>query len=108
VVGAAGGIGGFFPPMVMGYVRDHTGTYAPGLLLLAAFILLCLAVDYWVLLRAQQSVSIGKGSPGPSGEDSGQAVRTPSEKRSAACQSLPVPGERFDETNVAAAVDWQR
>ena len=108
VVGAAGGIGGFFPPMVMGYVRDHTGTYAPGLLLLAAFILLCLAVDYWVLLRAQQSVSTGKGSPGPLGEDSGQAVRTPSEKRSAACQSLPVPGERFDETNVAAAVDWQR
>lgn len=60
VVGAAGGIGGFFPPMVMGYVRDHTGSYALGLLLLAAFILLCLAVDYLVLLRHGRGASVGE------------------------------------------------
>jgi len=28
VVGCAGGLGGFFPPLVMGFVRDHTGSYA--------------------------------------------------------------------------------
>ncbi len=31
VVGAAGGLGGFFLPSVLGAVRDVTGSYAPGL-----------------------------------------------------------------------------
>jgi len=31
VVGAAGGLGGFFLPSVLGAVRDATGSYAPGL-----------------------------------------------------------------------------
>lgn len=33
-VGAAGGLGGFFPPLVMGAVFEATGSYAIGLLLL--------------------------------------------------------------------------
>jgi NNP family nitrate/nitrite transporter-like MFS transporter len=36
VVGAAGGLGGFVPPLVMGSVYGSTGSYALGLLLLAA------------------------------------------------------------------------
>jgi MFS transporter, NNP family, nitrate/nitrite transporter len=36
VVGAAGGLGGFFPPLVMGVVYGAFGTYTIGLLLLAA------------------------------------------------------------------------
>lgn len=36
VVGAAGGLGGYFPPLVMGVVYEATGDYAIGLLLLAA------------------------------------------------------------------------
>ena len=36
IVGAAGGLGGFFLPTVLGAAKDLTGTYAPGLLLLAA------------------------------------------------------------------------
>jgi NNP family nitrate/nitrite transporter-like MFS transporter len=36
VVGAAGGLGGFFPPLVMGSVYGLTGSYLIGLLLLAA------------------------------------------------------------------------
>ncbi len=36
VVGAAGGLGGYFPPLVMGAVFQLTGSYAVGLLLLAA------------------------------------------------------------------------
>lgn len=51
VVGAAGGLGGFFPPMVMGLVRDATGSYAIALVLLAAFLVAALATDIAVLLR---------------------------------------------------------
>jgi NNP family nitrate/nitrite transporter-like MFS transporter len=36
VVGAAGGLGGFVPPLVMGSVYGHLGSYAAGLLALAA------------------------------------------------------------------------
>lgn len=36
VVGAAGGLGGFFPPLVMGAVYGATGSYLIGFLLLAA------------------------------------------------------------------------
>ena len=35
VVGAAGGMGGFFLPSMLGAVKDATGTYAPGLRILA-------------------------------------------------------------------------
>jgi MFS transporter, NNP family, nitrate/nitrite transporter len=35
VVGAAGGLGGFFPPLVMGVVKEATGGYALGFVLLA-------------------------------------------------------------------------
>ena len=39
IVGAAGGLGGFFLPSVLGAVRDYYGSYAPGLVLFtAAFI----------------------------------------------------------------------
>ena len=44
VVGAAGGLGGFFPPLVMGIVKSATGGYALGFVLLAAVAVLCLAV----------------------------------------------------------------
>jgi NNP family nitrate/nitrite transporter-like MFS transporter len=36
VVGAAGGLGGFFPPLVMGIAMSVTGSYTIGFLLLAA------------------------------------------------------------------------
>ncbi|RDI73498.1 Nitrate/nitrite transporter [Gaiella occulta] len=44
IVGAAGGLGGFFPPIVMGIVKDHFDTYALGFVGLFAFCLFCLAV----------------------------------------------------------------
>ena len=44
VVGAAGGLGGFFPPLVMGVVKTATGGYALGFALLALMALACLAV----------------------------------------------------------------
>lgn len=44
VVGAAGGLGGFFPPLVMGAVKTATGGYALGFVLLGAVAFVCLAV----------------------------------------------------------------
>jgi MFS transporter, NNP family, nitrate/nitrite transporter len=44
VVGAAGGLGGFFPPLVMGLVKSATGGYALGFALMALVALACLVV----------------------------------------------------------------
>ena len=44
VVGAAGGLGGFFPPLVMAVVKSLTGSYTLGFVLLAAVAALCLVV----------------------------------------------------------------
>jgi MFS transporter, NNP family, nitrate/nitrite transporter len=43
-VGAAGGLGGFFPPLVMGIVKSATGGYALGFILMALVALACLVV----------------------------------------------------------------
>jgi nitrite reductase (cytochrome c-552) len=37
LVDAAGGLGGFFPPLVLGAVRQATGSFTPGFVLLALF-----------------------------------------------------------------------
>lgn len=44
LVGAAGGLGGFFPPLLLGFVKQQTGSFVIGFVLLAAFALCCLAV----------------------------------------------------------------
>ncbi len=44
IVGFVGGLGGFFPPLVMGFVKDLTGSYALGFLGLVAFAAICLFV----------------------------------------------------------------
>jgi NNP family nitrate/nitrite transporter-like MFS transporter len=44
VVGAAGGLGGFFPPLVMGIVKSATGGYGLGFVLMALVAVACLAV----------------------------------------------------------------
>jgi NNP family nitrate/nitrite transporter-like MFS transporter len=44
LVGAAGGLGGFFPPLVLGFVKQQTGSFVPGFLMLSAFCFLCLTV----------------------------------------------------------------
>lgn len=44
LVGAAGGLGGFFPPLIMGAVKDRTGSYALGFILLATIAAFCLAL----------------------------------------------------------------
>ena len=46
LVGAAGGLGGFFPPLVVGSVRQATGAFTWGFILLALFALICLLVAW--------------------------------------------------------------
>jgi NNP family nitrate/nitrite transporter-like MFS transporter len=49
IVGAAGGLGGFFPPLVMGLVRQALGGYALGFALLGLLALICLILNQRVL-----------------------------------------------------------
>lgn len=44
LVGAAGGLGGFFPPLVLGLVKQETGGFVIGFVLLAVFAIICLCV----------------------------------------------------------------
>ncbi len=60
LVGAAGGLGGFFPPLVLGLLRDQMGSFAPGFVLLALFALMCLVLDRRVLVaRARRLAPAG-------------------------------------------------
>ena len=52
LVGAMGGLGGFFPPIELGLVKDATGAYTLGFVLLSAFALVCLAVNYKAFSRS--------------------------------------------------------
>jgi NNP family nitrate/nitrite transporter-like MFS transporter len=62
LVGAAGGLGGFFPPLLMGFVHDITGAYAIGFMLLSEFALLCLLVNVLVLQQRAQAL-MPQGQP---------------------------------------------
>jgi NNP family nitrate/nitrite transporter-like MFS transporter len=44
IVGAAGGLGGFFPPLILGLIKQQTGSFTIGFVLLGVFSLICLAV----------------------------------------------------------------
>ena len=44
LVGAAGGLGGFFPPLVLGMIKQQTGSFTLGFVLLSVFALACLMV----------------------------------------------------------------
>jgi NNP family nitrate/nitrite transporter-like MFS transporter len=44
LVGAAGGLGGFFPPLLLGVIKQQTGSFTFGFVLLGVFSLLCLTI----------------------------------------------------------------
>ena len=58
VVGAAGGLGGFFPPLVIGIVKSATGGYALGFALMALVALACL-----IVLRALRAPQRAEPAP---------------------------------------------
>ncbi|HEY3333565.1 MAG TPA: nitrate/nitrite transporter [Capsulimonadaceae bacterium] len=51
LVGAMGGLGGFFPPLMLGAIKTATGSYDLGFQLLFAFCVMCLLLDYFILVR---------------------------------------------------------
>ena len=51
LVGAMGGLGGFFPPLVLGAIKTQTGSYGLGFLLLSGFCFACLLFNLFVLVR---------------------------------------------------------
>jgi MFS transporter, NNP family, nitrate/nitrite transporter len=55
LVGAAGGLGGFIPPLVMSTVYDRTGSYGLGLLLLALVSLGCLVLTLTVVRSTRRA-----------------------------------------------------
>lgn len=61
IVGAAGGLGGFFPPLLMGIVKDATGTYTLGFVGLLVATAACLAGVVW-LVRTAPAVEL-RGVP---------------------------------------------
>src|SRR6185312_6431937 len=62
LVGAFGGFGGFFPPLVLGLLRDATGAYTWGFILLAIFALFCAAVNYFVFIKPDQFKNAAKAT----------------------------------------------
>ena len=46
IVGAAGGLGGFFPPLFLGIVKDSTGDFVLAFVLLVAFAWLCAGLAF--------------------------------------------------------------
>ena len=63
LVGATGGIGGFFPPLVLGILKDLTDTYALGFILLSAFALGCAWVLWRVFIRMPSLGRAKESSP---------------------------------------------
>lgn len=56
LVGAMGGLGGFFPPFLLGVFRDRTGTVWPGFVLLAAVALALWLLNARVFLPRQEAI----------------------------------------------------
>ena len=58
VVGAAGGLGGFFPPVVMGIVKSSTGSYTLGFILMAV-----VAASAFLVLTVSNRGAAGAETP---------------------------------------------
>jgi MFS transporter, NNP family, nitrate/nitrite transporter len=58
LVGAMGGLGGFFPPLLLGFFRDRTGVIWPGFVLLAATSVLLWWVNRRVFVPPQQALEL--------------------------------------------------
>ncbi|MFC0560200.1 MFS transporter [Halalkalibacter alkalisediminis] len=58
IISAIGGIGGFFPPLVMGVLKSVTGHYSAGFILLACFALGCLVVTISSLYAESREIRV--------------------------------------------------
>jgi hypothetical protein len=58
LVGAMGGLGGFFPPLLLGFFRDRLGTIWPGFVLLSAMALLLWWINDRVFVPRQEALEL--------------------------------------------------
>ena len=58
LVGAMGGLGGFFPPLLLGFFRDRVGTVWPGFVLLAVVSIAMWVVNSRVFLTRQNALEL--------------------------------------------------
>jgi NNP family nitrate/nitrite transporter-like MFS transporter len=58
LVGAMGGLGGFFPPLLLAFFRSHTGVIWPGFALLASAALILWWANHRVFVPRQQALEI--------------------------------------------------
>jgi NNP family nitrate/nitrite transporter-like MFS transporter len=56
LVGALGGLGGFFPPLLLGFFRDRLGVIWPGFLMLSAMALSLWRVNHRVFITRQETL----------------------------------------------------
>ena len=65
LVGAMGGLGGFFPPLVLGFFRDRLGNVWPGFALLALVSAGMWALNQSVFMPRQRAAEKARGPAGP-------------------------------------------
>jgi NNP family nitrate/nitrite transporter-like MFS transporter len=65
MVGAAGALGGFFPPLMLGIIHHLTGSFTLGFVLLALFSLACLLVLHRSRPRLAKSARPTMTGPAP-------------------------------------------
>lgn len=58
LVGAMGGLGGFFPPLLLAFFRSHTGAIWPGFALMAATSLVLWWANHRIFVPRQQALDI--------------------------------------------------
>ncbi|HYL63472.1 MAG TPA: MFS transporter [Candidatus Methylomirabilis sp.] len=58
LVGAMGGLGGFFPPLLLGYFRDHLRTVWPGFALLALLSVILARTNALVFLSKERAAEL--------------------------------------------------
>ncbi|KPV44288.1 hypothetical protein AN477_08050 [Alicyclobacillus ferrooxydans] len=61
IVGALGGIGGFFPPLIMGAFRQNTGSFTGGFLLLTIVAAIAFVLILFTGVRRNSNPSVRKG-----------------------------------------------
>jgi NNP family nitrate/nitrite transporter-like MFS transporter len=69
IVGAAGGLGGFFPPLVLGLVKDATGTYVMAFVFLVAFAWMCAGLSVMLVgsIRSALTADLAHSAASPVG-----------------------------------------
>src|SRR5699024_1638395 len=66
-VGAAGGLGGFVPPILLGAMWSATQDYSLGLLLLAGFTVIALLITLWIGTNPPDPEAATAGTTGTAG-----------------------------------------